>query len=122
MGARLFDDAEADRELRGDVAFEDRPTEIVDVGFRFDARQQTLQPLAPRVLAEVVESGRGRGLLDEAVDFEIAHQVPWVTPDRVTPDRWIARSSVPRYDAMTRVSSRTSPGVPSAITAPASRQ
>ena len=34
----------------------------------------------------------------------------------------IARSSVPRYDATTRGSSRTSPGVPSAMTRPASRQ
>src|SRR5690606_13002092 len=36
--------------------------------------------------------------------------------------RWMARSSVPKYDAMTSGSSRTSAGEPSAITAPASRQ
>ena len=34
------------------------------------------------------------------------------------PERRIARSSVPRYDAITRASPRTSAGVPSAITAP----
>jgi len=38
------------------------------------------------------------------------------------PDLWIARSSVPRYDAMTAGSLRTSSGRPSAMTWPASRQ
>ena len=64
-------------------------------------------------ITPVAQTNRDRLVTAGVVIFEAS---PTVTG--AVPLRWIARSSVPRYEAMTSGSLRTSSGVPSLITRP----
>jgi hypothetical protein len=57
-------------EVRHTFAGDDLLTELVERGFGGEGVGEPLEPVLPRVLAEVVEAGRFTGLADEELGFE----------------------------------------------------
>src|SRR5436309_1861013 len=50
-------DAQAVREVGEEVAHHDLEADVVQASFRLERREEPAEPLAPRVVAEIVEAG-----------------------------------------------------------------